>query len=404
MRVLVVEDDNDKLRRLAQVLGRAGVTENDIIVAQCAQQAKVNLRQERFDLLLLDLNIPVHLSEEPKSGEGLRLLKEITERTKYRKPVHVIGVTAFDSEHRQAQPVFDAALVPIFRYEREADNWELPLQRRVEYLIATVAPSPKTPTEYDFDIAVITALDRPELSAVLDLPWGWSAANFGDDDTTYHIGSFESVRGKKRVVAAHSPFMGMPVASILATKLIQRFRPKYLVHLGIAAAVRGQAEIGDVLVADPGWDWGSGKFALEGEEVVFYTAPYQISLREEIRGLVRRVAADEIALSAVRASWKGSKPATVLSVKLGPVASGAAVLADGVTRERIRDQHRKLLGIDMETYGVLAAAEFATRPPPVALSLKSTCDFADGEKNDLYQPYAAYTSARVFEVLACGYL
>jgi nucleoside phosphorylase len=404
MKVLIVEDDVEKLRRLAQVVIRGGVSEEHISAVQSSHQAKAAMRSTRFDLLLLDLNIPQRQFEDPVGGEGLKLLEEITERPKFCKPVHVIGVTAFDVEHRLAQPVFDAALVPIFRYDREADDWELPLQRRVEYLVETVSPVARASTGYDFDIAILTSLDRPELAAVLDLPWNWAETNFSDDDTSYHIGSFRTDRGSRRVVAAHCPFMGMPVASVIATKLIQRFRPRYLAHLGIAAAVRGQAEIGDVLVADPSWDWGSGKFVLEGEEVVFYAAPYQISLREEVRGYVRRIIADEESLSSIRSAWRGVKPPSVLSVKLGPVASGASVLADGIIKDRVRDQHRKVIGIEMETYGVLAAAEFATRPPPVGFSLKSACDFADGEKNDMFQSYAAFTAASVFALLARRYL
>lgn len=405
MRALIIEDDSVKMRRLAQVLIKGGVEAGNISEATSAHQAKTLMRATRFDLVLLDLNIPKRAFEEPVAGEGVRLLEEIVERPKFNKPAHVIGVTAFDGELVIAQPKFDAALIPIFLYESESDGWEFPLQRRVEYLLATMEPiAQDDDARYDYDLAVITALERPELSAVLDLPWNWAPTFFADDDTTYHCGNLEGRERNLRVVAAHSPFMGMPAASVTATKMIQRFRPRYLAHVGIAAAVRGQAEIGDVLIADPSWDWGSGKFVLEGEEVVFYAAPYQIALREEMRGLVRRLAAEEAVLANVRSEWKGTKPPTVLSVRLGPVASGASVLADGHVKDRIRDQHRKVIGIEMETYGVLAATEFAGKPRPIAISMKSACDFADGEKNDQYQPYAAYTSAKVLEVLAGRYL
>lgn len=81
------------------------------------------------------------------------------------------------------------------------------------------------------------------------------------------------------------------------------------------------------------------------------------------------------------------------------MASGAAVIADGDRTKEIGDQHRQLLAIDMESYAVFAAATEAPEPRPTAISLKSICDFGDGNKDDRYQRYATYTSARVTAAL-----
>lgn len=89
---------------------------------------------------------------------------------------------------------------------------------------------------------------------------------------------------------------------------------------------------------------------------------------------------------------------------VGPIASGAAVLADGLTAVNIRGQHRELLGIEMETYGVYVAAEEAPSPRPSYFSLKSVVDFADGKKNDKYQRYASYTSAKALKYFTENYL
>jgi nucleoside phosphorylase len=78
---------------------------------------------------------------------------------------------------------------------------------------------------------------------------------------------------------------------------------------------------------------------------------------------------------------------------MGPVASGASVIADSTVVDLIKSQSRKLVGIEMETYGVFLAARVCGRPRPLAMSVKSICDFADASKADDYQRYAAYTSA-----------
>ena len=44
-----------------------------------------------------------------------------------------------------------------------------------------------------------------------------------------------------------------------------------------------------------------------------------------------------------------------------------------------------------------AAAAAEARPGPTVFALKAVCDFADSAKNDDYQAYAAYTSARAVQ-------
>jgi nucleoside phosphorylase len=60
-------------------------------------------------------------------------------------------------------------------------------------------------------------------------------------------------------------------------------------------------------------------------------------------------------------------------------------------------------GIEMEAYGLYAAAAQSGSPRPTAFALKSVCDFADEQKDDKWQAYAAYTSAEIFRTFAERY-
>jgi nucleoside phosphorylase len=164
---------------------------------------------------------------------------------------------------------------------------------------------------------------------------------------------------------------------------------------GIAAGVSGRCEIGDVIVADPTWDWGSGKIETVGGRSLLRAAPHQLALHSALRLKVQKLARDRTLLAEIRDGWPASKPNHELSVRIGPVASGAAVLADQHTLTEIERQHRKLLSVEMESYGVYAAANEARIPQPLPISLKAICDFADQHKNDDHQAYAAYTSAEI---------
>lgn len=81
------------------------------------------------------------------------------------------------------------------------------------------------------------------------------------------------------------------------------------------------------------------------------------------------------------------------------MVSGSAVVADGyIVEEHIGK--RKVNGIDMEAYGVVYACNHhPKKPKPKVVILKAICDFADNNKNDIYQTAAAYVSARAFHNL-----
>ncbi len=79
--------------------------------------------------------------------------------------------------------------------------------------------------------------------------------------------------------------------------------------------------------------------------------------------------------------------------RIGPLPSGASVLAAGEQSASTKLQHRKVTGIDMEAYAVFAASDEAPLPQPKAFVLKSVSDFADDEKDDSIQPYTVYDAA-----------
>src|SRR5205814_8858409 len=102
--------------------------------------------------------------------------------------------------------------------------------------------------------------------------------------------------------------------------------------------------------------WGSGKWTADKGVLRFHPAPNQLDVEPDVRNQCRRMAADSEMLARIKADFRGEKPPTELRLHVGPLASGASVLADGQTVALILEQHRNLLGVDMEAYAVLAAA------------------------------------------------
>jgi nucleoside phosphorylase len=170
--------------------------------------------------------------------------------------------------------------------------------------------------------------------------------------------------------------------------------------LGIAAGIRGKIELGQLIAADPTWDYGSGKRVEESGKSRFQPSPHQLPLDPVVRERVRAVAEDRHFLSEIRKGWPAKMPPGEVEIAIGPLASGAAVIADSATGLAVREQHRSLIGIDMEAYAVHVACEEASKPRPVPFALKAVVDFADDEKSDDVQDYGAYVSATVMARVA----
>lgn len=395
--ILVVDDDPTKRARVVAALLRIpGITEHNIDSCEDLIHARDRLATHRYDLLILDLRIPNRIGDKPDDSAGGAFVREITLSRTLIKPFHIIGLTAFEAVFDKSDPVFVEELWRIIRYQSGSVDWERQLIGKVGYLVASKQElTTAGETSHLIDVAIVTALRDPELQAVLDLPGRWVEARYANDSTIYHLGAFERDGKQLKVVAAAAHQMGMPAASVLAMKIITRFRPKYIAMPGIAAGIRGSVNIGDVVVAEQCWDYGSGKRKLIEGKPVLLPDPKSIPLALDVKERFQHIQADGALAFAVENKWRGPAPAARLNIVIGPMASGASVVQDEAIVEEVKAHSRKLAAIDMEGYGLMYAAENATKPRPTALVLKAVCDFADAAKNDDWQAYAAFASANV---------
>ncbi len=324
---------------------------------------------------------------------GLRLLKQLQlggPRLKF--PEHIIGLTEYPELYDEFARDFATHNWQVMQYSSES-HWAQILTNKAIY-VAEAHRRMKEMSDTRSDIAIVTALKQVELEAVLHLPGSWSDLPIAGDDTVYHVGNFRRANKSLSVVAAAAIGMGMPAAACLSMKVIRHFRPRYLIMAGIAAGVG--AKVGDVLVAAEAWDYGSGKIktVLGDEAGAFTPAPSYLSLDAAIKervdffGLRRKAILDDI-----RNRWAASPPEHTLSLHLGPVASGAAVVENQAVVDSITAHNRKLIGVEMETYGVYLACRLCTQPRPIAIAAKAVCDLGMPPKTNEHQRYAAFTSA-----------
>ncbi len=201
-------------------------------------------------------------------------------------------------------------------------------------------------------------------------------------------------------------FCGGITIAVATTKLITTFRPKLIVIAGICAGVRKKTEIGDILIADPCFDWGSGKWIKnkETKQAKFLPAAYPWRLDESLRIAAKTVGEKHGLLEKIHADYQQDKPQSPPKLIIDAMASGASVLQATTIMEGVREQHKNLVGIEMESYAVFTAAEYSTEPRPKCMAIKAVCDFGDEKKSDEAHEYAAYVSANFLLHFATSFI
>lgn len=398
MKILLVDDEFEKAQSIIATLAETGLGTSNLIHRSNSREARQALQCADFDLLLIDLNLPEMLGAPPKQDGGLVFFDILMLDSAVKLPKAVLFITGKEEllEIAEAESFKRGAQICLFSL---TDNrWKSTLISKIRYLKMQLERSgvvyPKV------DIVIVTAL-RSELSAVLNLPYKWVNIRYPDNSVSYNHGSLERTDGVNiSFVTAAAYTKGMPSAAALAAQMCLLFKPKYVVMLGICAGIKNETELGNVIVADPTWDWGSGKIGEDKEgEQVFLMSPQQRPLNTQVSQLCVDLSSNSEVIKVIKMGWDSKVPEGELKVQVGPMASGASVLANDKAVAEISLQNRDIIAIEMEAYAVMAAAEYALKPAPIAIAIKSVCDFADANKGKDWQSYAAYTSAAFFDQL-----
>jgi nucleoside phosphorylase len=249
---------------------------------------------------------------------------------------------------------------------------------------------------YLTDVGIVCALEHPEFAAVSDAfgTSNWKEVGDARFPHLYRRCELTTTSGNKlSVVATTSTSMGLTAASIVTTQLIMQFRPRIVVMIGIAAGTRdGNKEFGDVLVADPSVDYNSGKVVRSNGIRGFLPDPYPIGLNPRLRSVLHKYRGSHPMFDDIRGAWDGRLPDRSNRLHVGPVGAADQVIDDATRVLEIQQNWRKLIGVEMEAYGVYRACYEAPDPKPRFVSFKAVCDFA-AEKSDSWQEYAAFVAA-----------
>lgn len=386
MRALVVDDDPGKLGAVREVLLGLGLKSEDVLTADHAAGARLQLGQASIDLLVIDVLLPVRQGAKPQGENTVELLRQIVVDGMIPAPRLILGMTASIDALSNFEADFRSLVSQVLLIAPGEDVWRDTLTTSLLMLKRIEGARDAN----DYDICILTALRAPELAAVTKL---WPVT-LGDEqllgkNLLYRAGVATVDGRERRIVCAHLPHMG-PISSTHATTaLLSEFRPRLLLMTGICGGFADQVEIGDVVVAENSWDWQAGKWTSEG---TLLTALDPAKGSPELVAAAR--GADRVADQYYRSAGEGrlNRPPKVVC---GPMVTGSSVVASLDIQNVFRQQHRKMAGVDMECFGMYYAVESHAGAPVRALCVKAVSDLADRAKGDDFQVYCSELSAVV---------
>lgn len=207
---------------------------------------------------------------------------------------------------------------------------------------------------------------------------------------------------------------GLSSASAATASLIQVFRPKLVVLLGIAAGQKEKLKIGQVIFAERIVSYGS-LVELEDKQE---TRPTMDTLEHAIKQDLNVYQADdarcgritEIFLgaggefleptNAQDLNWFSNHVMSKISPSISSLASGDILFRNEDKLRELRDLHGKIEGAEMEAAGFIAAARQSSTS---WLVVRGVSDFGDAHKDDRFHDFAALTASSVLgDFLSCG--
>ncbi|MDF7821383.1 hypothetical protein P1X15_27415 [Runella sp. MFBS21] len=127
--ILIVDDSNDKVANILKVIRKLS---NDIYVNIAIDfiSAQTQLISKQYDLLILDINLPIRNGEEPSLETGKNLLSEINRKPTIKSPFFIISLSQYSEECKDLSNIWQ-----IVNYKAESNEWNKPIIEIIKHII-----------------------------------------------------------------------------------------------------------------------------------------------------------------------------------------------------------------------------------------------------------------------------
>ena len=311
------------------------------------------------------------------------VIQNLKQRSSHQEPSQ--AATSISTSPVVAMNTLDEEPAEVTSLAKDVQDIKFPssLQAPVQGTVPTTMPTTQS-KEGLTDFAIITAIEveRRAVCRAFELT---DQHRVFKGSRVYWRNRLALKDGKfYEVVVTQSPDMTNVDAALLAAETIHQWQPSAMLMVGIAGAASENQKLGDLILGSDVHYYERGKVTPNGKK------PEPISYRASSTLWNRVIAVPD---------WQSSIPVerpdgTKIRPKIhrGVIASGEKVIADAAIRDEIASAHRKTVAVEMEGYGVNAAA-WQSFNQVHCLVIRAICDLADSIKNDEWHPYAAAVAA-----------
>lgn len=393
MRILIVDDGDEKVSCLLKLFEGAGISANNIIIANCVNDAKRLLREHQFAFAILDLSIANTAGGVKNHQNGFEFAQWIvSDRTQAKKPWSICVITGLEDAYDSHQNELRELEIPIFKWRPEAPHELDAILQHTSALIDLEKRGALEATSHRIDVCVVCALMNPEFKALCDAFGRMTQIYCNTLPPNSQQGKFETQSGSCiDVILTTVGEMGNVPMSFYVSSLIKRFAPRTLILCGICAGFEGKASLGDLICSTGALNFRSGKL-LAGDFLP--DALYEPTSAGTWPDLKDHLRMTKI-LNDVNGQWHGARPSLAsgkVQYLYGSVGCSDLVVADKDFVQNLLRQYRQMLGLEMESFGAAYASNRSANGTKF-LMFKSVCDLADPNKKDSFQDYSAYLSA-----------
>ena len=252
MKILLVDDESKKLKRLHSVINTIDELVSDSIEHVLdLKSAKDQMKSIRYDLVVLDLKIAECIGEEDDSEiAGLEFIDEILETDSILIPKEIIILTEHDALQEKCKELGKNLEFLVLKYDEQSVEWENVIKNKIRYALKYEKSIERFSDVKKSDVAIICAVNN-EMEALKYAfkEHDFQRVNFDSDTTDYYLANIVANGKNIKVVYAQQREMGMAAASTLSLNIIHHFHPKYLIMVGIAAGIGSGKNLGDIIVA-----------------------------------------------------------------------------------------------------------------------------------------------------------
>ncbi|MBQ2853274.1 MAG: hypothetical protein IJE76_07790 [Bacteroidales bacterium] len=406
--ILIMDDGTEKVSRIKSVLtGMCMVPAENIDIARSLNSGRRKLSEKFYDLLILDLVLPVNDNEEIEPNKSEGFIDELYRIGRLKRPTYVIGLSQYEERVTANHQLFDSKLWKLIHYNLKITDWEQMLQNAVESILSTkeqLLNSIKSQNKYD--VGIICALSEEFEQMKIASGQNWKKVNVEGFSIDFYTAELRTELGHTlRIIAGRNNMAGMQAASVMASCMYSLFNVHTIFMTGICAGFKknndDEIDFGDIFIAESEYDYGSGKLDDNNEFKKDYKGiECDFDLKTKINTFIEEKHPENLINATLESmNMKLMKKTPLIHFK--PGACGSYVVANQEFMNKLLETNRKLRGLDMEGYGLYMASHILGKK---CLMIKCVSDFADNNKGDLYHKMCSFSSAWfLFEYLKYTY-